>query len=268
MNTALFQLLETIRDTVFNAGERVRPEAVVRRCWKVLGVGRNEVKNGIRALVDAGELEYSLEFGSSFLRPSFNRPVRIGRRVVVRPPDMRWPERAGDAVIVIARGAAFGSGVHPTTRLAVLGIEWVVEQAAGTAIQRVLDVGTGSGVLVLSALRLGAGSGIGIDIDPCAIAEAGTNCRLNGLERRVMITDQSLDALNDSFDLVLANLRLPTLTRMAERLTALSTRPGALVCSGFRPEESGVAEAAHAILGWVLAARFEANGWAGLVLRR
>lgn len=268
MNTGSPQLAETIRDIASRSTERIRPEAAIRRCMQVLDIGRREAKNGIRALVEAGELEYSLEFGTSFLRPSFNRPVRIGHRVVVRPPGTHWSARDGDAVVVIERGAAFGSGVHASTRLAVQGIEWVMAGATGHGIRRVLDVGTGSGVLLLSALRLGAGSGIGLDIDPCAIAEARTNSRINGFSERVAILDQPLDALNGPFDLVLANLRLPTLAGMAKRLTALTDRPAALVCSGIRPNESDAVGAAYAALGWVDAARFEAGGWASRILRR
>ena len=97
----------------------------------------------------------------------------------------------GDIVVNIKAGAAFGTGCHPTTRLALTGLEKVCKNnliPIGTENCRVLDIGTGSGVLSIAALKMGLDQGIGLDIDPCARAEAAENAVLNGLSKRLEIS--------------------------------------------------------------------------------
>ena len=103
---------------------------------------------------------------------------------------------------------------------------------------RVLDVGTGSGILVIAAVLLGALSGVGLDIDPCALWEAKENARINGVADRIEFLGIPPGELNGHFDLILANLRFPTLIRFAEAFSSLLTLRGKLVVSGFRSQET------------------------------
>jgi len=166
-------------------------------------------------------------------------PRRIGK-LWVRPS---FAPSQGNPELVIDPQQAFGSGEHATTRLA-LGLVLDALQPG----DRVLDVGTGSGILALGALRLGAGRALGFDLDPVAIANAAENRARNGLQ--LALFAGPLDALAPAarFDLVVANLLLHELLPCLERLLGRAGR--ALVLSGYLAGERARLDAALAGSGW------------------
>jgi len=124
--------------------------------------------------------------------------------------------------------------------LALRAIERVLRSSPWfpfNATATILDVGTGSGVLLIAAVCLGARSGMGIDIDPCARFEAQENVRLNGIEDQVIISDAGFKELFQPVSLISANLRVPTLKQFSPHLARLCTTGGALVVSGVHGEE-------------------------------
>ncbi len=161
------------------------------------------------------------------------RRVAVGRLVVAPPWDLP-PEPGGEArTIVIQPSMGFGTGHHETTRLCLLLLQQV--RLAG---RRVLDVGTGSGVLALAAARLGATDVEGIDCDEDALAAARDNIVLNRLEDRVRLRAADLrDAALDPADVVVANLTGALLVARAAGLAALLSPGGTLVASGFLEDE-------------------------------
>src|SRR6185436_19377794 len=94
--------------------------------------------------------------------------LRVGRRLVIRPTWREHEALPGDAVVALDPGMAFGTGLHPTTRLCLAAIERVADRG-GLEGARVLDVGCGSGILAIAALRLGAVEALGLDTDPIAV---------------------------------------------------------------------------------------------------
>ena len=220
--------------------KKLTPVELEKRLSRRLSMDRNDFKTVIRRLVSERELMYTYHFGCSFLEKSFNRPTRISRRVVLTPGNMFYRAGFRDVVIHIQQGAAFGSGDHPTTRLAVQGIEAAVldtrclKKEKGT---RALDIGTGSGVLAITAVLLGVETAMGIDIDPCARAEAGNNIRLNQLEHRITIHDHPIQDIHEKFTLITANLRYPTLKRLSSQMAHMTEKEGAVVVSGMKTEE-------------------------------
>ena len=161
------------------------------------------------------------------------RHVRVGRIVVAPPWDV--PHVAPDEVPVIIRPSmGFGTGHHATTRLCLRLLQRI--DCAG---KRVLDVGTGSGVLALAAARLGASEAVGIDVDADALASAGENLELNGQVRpRVRFVLADLCDLKDTADIVLANLTGAALVASAQALVRCVRPGGVLVLSGFQTHES------------------------------
>ncbi len=252
------------------AGRRRCPADIIRD----LSAGnaccaKSAVQKAIRALVAEGELAYTFEHGRTFLEPSFDRPVRVTERIILSPPGQAAPAGPGDIVVVVAAGAAFGIGRHPTTRLALRGIEQALRQAMRTEPgSRVLDIGTGTGVLVMAAVKLGIEKGVGIDIDPCAVAEARHNLRLNDVADRILVSDRNVDDIAPGFDLVAANLRVPTLARLSEKIHALTLAGGAVVMSGLRAAERFDLLAVTTPLGFELVWEDAEDDWAGIVLRR
>ncbi|MBW2239564.1 MAG: 50S ribosomal protein L11 methyltransferase [Deltaproteobacteria bacterium] len=199
-----------------------------------------DFKTVIRSLVSDRELIYTYHFGCSFLEKSFNKPTRISHRVVLKPHGMFYQPASQDVVINIPQGAAFGSGDHPTTRLAVRGIENALFETDCLKKEkdtRALDIGTGSGVLAIAAVSLGIKTAKGIDIDPCARTEARKNIQLNNLEHRIAIHDHNIQDIHEKFTLIAANLRYPTLKQLCSHMAQITEEGGAIVVSGIKTDE-------------------------------
>ena len=164
-----------------------------------------------------------------------------------------------DIVIVIEPSMGFGTGHHETTRLCL-----ALLQETDIAGRRVVDVGTGSGVLAIAAALLGAASVLAIDHDPDALANARHNVACNSAAH-VELIEADVSAVHISpADLVLANLTGAALQRVAPSIRRLVTPGGALLASGFSPDELPEVTAA---LGYrIIHARQEAE-WAAAILR-
>jgi ribosomal protein L11 methyltransferase len=189
--------------------------------------------------------------------------TRIGRRIVIRPSWRRHRAEPGDVVLALDPGMAFGTGLHPTTRLCLEALESIADRSL-TAGARVLDVGCGSGILSVAAARLGAARVVGLDIDPIAIEATTANVRRNRLARRVRAREGSVPSGEPPFDLVLANLIASVLVALAPAL-ACELRPGGrLVASGiFRDRESEVA-GVFAAAGLEVVERWASDDWVAL----
>lgn len=250
------------------AARRCTPADLLRELGGKGREGQGAVRRALRELIAAGELRYLLEAGRSWIEPSFARAVRVSARIVLCPEGAGPGESPPGVVVRIAPGAAFGAGGHPTTRLALRGIDYALAVGEGRRGPEswVLDVGTGSGVLVIAAVRLGAARGLGIDRDPCARFEAQANVRRNGLEDRIRISDVPLAAVEGRFSLIAANLRAPTLTAMAPFLARRCLPGAALVLSGIRPLEEKEILGSYGRFGWRCVWRETEGGWSGLVL--
>ncbi len=201
---------------------------------------KKELKNAIRYLVGSRKLGYTYHFGCSFLEQSYNTPTRISKRTVLKPPGTLYRSAPDDVVVELQHGASFGTGEHPTTRLAVRGIEKALSRKELFRDKKdilALDIGTGSGVLAIVAVLLGVKQAMGIDIDPCARAEAKKNVQLNRLETQIQILDMAVEDIHKQFSLIIANLRYPTLKRLSSHIAGLTEKGGAAVVSGIKTNE-------------------------------
>lgn len=187
------------------------------------------------------------------------RPITIGRLRIVSADA---PAHPGD--LRLLDSDAFGSGLHPTTRLCLEALDDVI---ATTRPESMLDVGTGSGILVLGGLRLGVPRATGVDIDSSALKVAAENARLNGLEGRLQLIAGDASAIDGASPLVAANVLAAPLIEMAPWLVHLVRPGGLLVLSGIPSGLEDDVLRAYRHLGmhqWRVSAR---GGWAALVLR-
>ncbi len=169
--------------------------------------------------------------------------LHLGQRLVVKPTWRDYAAAPGEILLELDSGQAFGSGFHPTTQLCLQALERHI--APG---DRVLDLGTGSGILAIAAAKLEAKEVVAVDHDPKAVAVARTNLRLNGVDDVVHLRRGSLGDVDADYDLVLGNLLAHILVRMAGEGLADSLRPsGIIIASGVLEEQlAEVTTAFHA----------------------
>lgn len=168
---------------------------------------------------------------------SFFEPVYPTPKMVVCPPWNRVPDPPGGFAITIDPQMAFGTGHHETTRLALLGLEQRVR-----AGDRVLDVGTGSGILSIAAAKMGATHVMAIDIEAPAIENARLNCNVNGVSDRVVLAQHSVDAVSGVFQVVVANMISSILFPMMSALTERIQPGGYAIWGGVLDREKDVFE--------------------------
>ena len=189
--------------------------------------------------------------------------LRVGRRIVIRPTWRRHRREAEDVVIAMDPGMAFGTGLHPTTRLCLAALEPLADDGRLTGA-RVLDVGCGSGILAIAALRLGAASALGVDTDPIAIESTDANARRNGLTRRTRAWVGSLPSGEPPFDVVLANLIAGVLVPLAPALRLEIADGGTLLASGIFIDREAEVRAAFAAAGLAVSHRLVEGDWVAL----
>jgi ribosomal protein L11 methyltransferase len=198
--------------------------------------------------------------------------LRVGRRVVIRPTWREHEASTGEVVISLDPGMAFGTGLHPTTRLCLAGLErWAdLELVEGASV---LDVGTGSGILAIGAALLGARMVRALDPDPLAIEAAEGNAARNAVS--VVVSRGSVPIEDGPFDLVLANLVAGLLVDLARTLAdavrAGDGRRGSggrLLASGIHVDREPEVRRAFAAAGLRVLHRTEETEWVALDLER
>lgn len=202
----------------------------------------------------------------------FYHPLRIGRRVVLKPTWETFAARPDDIIIELDPGMAFGTGLHPSTRLCIAALEELVRPG-----DAVLDVGTGSGVLALVAVKLGAGHVLATDIDTLAVQVARENAQLNHipLDGRVQIEVGSLPQGQDGrFQVIVANILAEVLADLLvgkygdPRLAAPLAAGGHLILAGILNERTQLVVDAAAPQGLRLVNRLEEGDWVALVMQK
>ena len=264
-------LRETALSIVTTSSAKITPVNLEKRLLDKFELNKKQVKSVIRGLVADGELAYTYEYGSTCLEPSFAKPVRVSTHIVLQPPGHHHRCGPNDMVVNIKPGASFGAGNHPTTRLALQGIDFAL--LGGRVLHKknqtsVLDIGTGSGVLLVTALLCGMQTGLGIDIDACARVEAAENLRINGLDDRVAISAQSLADIHQRFSLILANLRYPSLKKMLIQINKRADKNCFLIFSGIRDDELDDLQKVYRQIRFEKIWSGTELGWSGVVLRR
>lgn len=185
-----------------------------------------------------------------------------------------WHELAylegGRIPVWIEAGPAFGTGHHGTTKgcLEALAIELKRKRP-----QRVLDVGTGSGVLALAAVKYGASFALGTDMDKESIRIAKENSKNNQAGRRLKLmhargTGHRMIRAHGPYDLVLANILAKPLVGLAPELAKMVAKDGRIILSGLLTHQEPQVRAAYAGQGLTLVNRRRLNGWSTLVYAR
>jgi len=231
---------KAILKLISESDSRIPVDEIYQHLCKPGSYRRRELRAAIRHLLDCGELSYSYDLGQSFLERSFNHAIQVTPRITLAPPGHAVKADHTGVTIRLAPGAAFGYGQHPTTRMALAAIDQalaLIPASDANRQNRVLDLGTGSGVLAIAAVKLGFSAGLGLDIDPCALSEARKNVDLNGLAAKIQIKNLPLDTVPGQYALITANLRMPTLMEFRDAIIRGLLPEGLLIVSGIKSEE-------------------------------
>ena len=263
-------LKQKIQALIQENERKLPPGAIENRLLADGADSRKSIRKALHALIEEGELQYTYAFGTSYVEQSFNRPVKISPGVVVKPHNMTVPKKHTEIIINIFPGASFGNGGHPTTRLSVQGIENALNTRrliADFKDTSVLDIGIGSGILAICALKFGIETGVGIDTDPCALAEAKENARINGLDERLLIA-APFGLGSNKFTMICANLRFPDIMTLFPMIREYAAPGAPVVLSGIRPEETKAVLSVYTKHHFQCLTTSEEKNWSCLVLQK
>ena len=156
------------------------------------------------------------------------KPIRLGEHIVIRPGWAAFDPLPGDKVIEIDPGLAFGTGTHETTGMCTALVEKYVRPG-----QRVIDIGTGSGILAIAAAHMGADEVLATDLDPVAVRVAAENAEINGFGDRISCRcGDLLDVVDESGDVVIANIIADVIIMLARPVRERIADGGLFICSG------------------------------------
>ncbi|MEZ4754797.1 MAG: 50S ribosomal protein L11 methyltransferase [Bdellovibrionota bacterium] len=168
-------------------------------------------------------------------------------------------------VIPIIPGSGFGTGHHPTTKLMLNLMQQFATEAKLAG--RILDIGTGSGILAIAAARGWGSQVLGVDIDQHAIRNAFSNCQANNLTDEICLIEGTADCVKDSFKLIFANLLSEILLDLVSWLAEHTEKNSLIFLSGILDSEVDMILDAYRD-NWILEERLSLESWAALALRR
>jgi ribosomal protein L11 methyltransferase len=183
---------------------------------------------------------------------------RLSPQLALRSHWRPYRARPGEQVVVLRTSRVFPPG-HPTTRLCLTLLK---EALASGPCRRLLDLGCGSGVLMLAGAALGVGFCLGVDLWRPAVRLSLENAQENGLAGTAHLVQGSSECLRGPFELVLANLPWAVQLDLVAELDRLAAPFGALILSGFRDVQEAELLARHQARGWELAKRLSRDEWA------
>jgi ribosomal protein L11 methyltransferase len=194
-------------------------------------------------------------------------PVRIGRRILIRPLWIEMELAPDDVEIALDPGMAFGTGTHPTTQLCLEALEDAIQPGVN-----VLDLGCGSGILAIGAAKLGAAHVLGLDIDPLAVQIAHENIAQNGVSDKITVQEGSLESVVTSarrFDVIVVNILARIIIAMCDQHLGETVRPGGhAIFSGIIADQADDVETALRKTGLTPFHRRQQGDWVVIEARR
>jgi len=195
---------------------------------------------------------------------AFFKPQKIGRKIVVKPTWCEYSADPDDIVLELDPGMAFGTGTHPTTALCINLIEDYLHKG-----DSFLDVGTGSGILMIAAARLGAGFVCGLDKDPVAIKVAAANLALNGIDSSKFSLRKGnlLSGVEVQFNFIVANIFTHVILELLDNLNQALVKGGIFVCSGIFEKNKNLVNVGMKKMGFEILEIREQEEWAAIAGR-
>ncbi len=196
---------------------------------------------------------------------AYYKPIKIGEKLVIVPAWEKYTPREGELIVRMDPGMAFGTGTHETTRLVIRLLEAYTKEGS-----RVLDVGTGSGILAICASKLGAAECKAYDIDPMAVRVANENIKDSGLSNITCEVSDLLRQVDNSrpYDLICANIVADIIIRMTPDVGDYMHDETVLLASGIIAERCEDVVACFEANGFCIVERLVDNGWCALAVKK
>jgi len=267
----LKEIQEEILNILFQSDLKLTAREYIKEIKSRFSLSFSEAKSILQDLIDHEELSYQYLYGSTYVEKSFLKPVRISDHFILKPPWYNESPTTNDIEIMIEPGISFGSGQHPTTKLCLNAIDFCFFENKGIPFHPErrctgADIGTGSGVLAMAMCLAGLSSCMAYEIDPVSICEAHKNAGLNNLTERIKVIEGSIKDSGNSFSMICANLRYPTLVSLSEIIYSGLKENGIAVLSGFREWEKDLVFNVYADKGVDLVWQKDDKNWSAFVL--
>jgi len=189
--------------------------------------------------------------------------IKVSDRIVVKPTFREYSKAAGEIVINIVPKMSFGTGEHQTTKLVIQLLEKYLEPGA-----RLLDIGSGTGILSIVAVKLGAKSAIAVDNDEWCFENGNENCALNGVEEKIKIVlGEIKDIHENDFDLIAANIQKNILILIAEEIKLKMNKKGMVILSGLLMNDEEDIVQVYKKFGFELVEKKQMDEWISLVMK-
>ena len=195
-------------------------------------------------------------------------PIRVGRTMVIKSTDKPYETSHSMRIIELPVGdgfeqGVFGTGRHPTTQLSLI----LLEEYVGSG-DRVLDLGTGSGILAIAAAKLGAGEVLALDIEAAAVGIARETVLLNGLSDVVEVVQDGIESAAPPYEVVAANIFPNAIIGLAAELATTVRRGGVLITSGSVVARARETADAVCAAGFDIEEQRPQGNWVGMVFRK
>jgi ribosomal protein L11 methyltransferase len=189
------------------------------------------------------------------------KPMRVAEHLVVKPSWEPFEAAPDDLVITLDPGQAFGTGTHESTQLLLAALPGHVR-----AGDRVLDIGTGSGILAIACVLLGAEHVTALDVDPLAVSATTENSLANSVSHAIAVSTAPVETVTERFPLVLANIEARVLVPLAAAVSERVLPGGTLFLSGLLHDHVDSVRAAYP--NFSVIAQPAAGDWRALLLRK
>ncbi|WP_027359755.1 50S ribosomal protein L11 methyltransferase [Desulforegula conservatrix] len=231
----------------------------------------DEVRERLAGLSEIGEFSYEIEYTEvdeedwAESWKEFFWPEKISERIVVKPTWREYEAQGDDIIIEIDPGMAFGTGAHPTTALCIRMLEKHLK-----ADDSILDVGTGSGILLAASAKLGAGFLHGTDIDDVAVIVARENLLLNKVPETSFLVEAGdlVDKISRQYDVAVANILAEVVVRLLDNLPARVKDGGLMIFSGIITERMEMVLEKIRTVGLEVIEVMEDGGWVAICAKK
>ena len=188
--------------------------------------------------------------------------IRVSERILIKPSFKDYSAKPDEVVLTIDPKMSFGTGEHQSTKLVLRLLEKYIKKG-----MKVLDVGSGTGILSIAAVKLGATKAVAVDFDEICLENCRENCSLNKVSNLVEVLTGEIDVVKEkNFDLILANIQKSVLLEIAEKIKSKVKSNGIVILSGLLESDKSAIDRKYNKLGFRIKQIEQMDEWIAMVI--